>query len=65
MLTVNGNELAWEEDMTVRGVLRAMNYNFHLLIIKVNGELVMPDKWKTFPVPDGAVVDVIHLITGG
>lgn len=51
--------------MTVKDVLRAMNYNFTLLIIKVNGELVKPEQWRNYPVPNGAVVDVIHLISGG
>ena len=64
-MTVNGNELAWEKEMTVKDVLRAMNYNFTLLIIKVNGELVKPEQWRNYPVPNGAVVDVIHLISGG
>lgn len=51
--------------MTVGDVLKEMNYNFTLLIIRVNGELVKREDWGIFVVPDGAVVDVLHLISGG
>jgi len=65
MITVNGNSVGWKKGMRVRDVLEAMNYNFTLLIIKVNGELVKQEDWGGFMVPDGAVVDVLHLISGG
>ena len=65
MITVNGNELEWSEGMTVRDVLKAMNYNFTLIVLKVNGQLVKRENWGDFQVPDGAVVDAMHLISGG
>jgi len=65
VITVNGNSVAWRKGMTVGDVLREMNYNFTLLIIRVNGELVKREDWGIFVVPDGAVVDVMHLISGG
>ena len=65
MITVNGDPLAWTPGMTVRAVLRAKNYTFPLLIIKVDEALVQPKAYDTTPVPDGAVVDVVHLISGG
>jgi thiamine biosynthesis protein ThiS len=42
-----------------------MNYTFKLLVIKINGTLVKKDKYDTTPVPDGAEVAVIHLMSGG
>ena len=65
MITVNGNELEWSEGMTVRDVLKAMNYNFTLIVLKVNGQLVKRENWGDFLVPDRAVVDAMHLISGG
>ena len=51
--------------MTVRDVLRAKNYRFPMLIIHVDGLLIPKPDYDTAPVPDGAVVQVIHLISGG
>lgn len=65
MITVNGDPLDWTPGMTVRDVLRARNYKFPLLIIKVDEVLVPPKAYDDTPVPDGAEVSVLHLISGG
>jgi sulfur carrier protein ThiS len=36
-----------------------------MLIIHVNDELVQKQDYDTTTIPDGAVVKVIHLISGG
>jgi sulfur carrier protein ThiS len=46
-------------------VLRARNYRFPMLVIHVNDELVPKQAYDTATIPDGAVVKVIHLISGG
>lgn len=65
MITVNEEPLAWHEGMTVRDILRARNYRFPMLVIHVNDALIQKADYDTAPVPDGAVVKVIHLISGG
>ncbi len=65
MIVVNEEPLDWHEGMTVRDVLRAKNYRFPMLIIHVDGLLIPKPDYDTAPVPDGAVVQVIHLISGG
>jgi sulfur carrier protein len=65
MIVVNEEPLDWHEGMTVRDVLRAKNYRFPMLIIHVDGVLIPKPDYDTAPVPDGAVVQVIHLISGG
>ena len=65
MITVNGNELEWEEGMTVALVLERMKYTSHLILVKVNGEVVPQTSFSEAAVPDGAVVEAIHLIGGG
>ena len=64
-ITVNGHVIDWEENLTVRKVLREMNYVFKMLVIKVNGTLVKREKYDTFVIPKNAEVKVIHLISGG
>jgi sulfur carrier protein len=65
MILVNEEPLDWQEGLTVRDVLKARNYRFPMLIIHVNDELVQKPDYDTTTIPDGAVVQVIHLISGG
>ncbi|HXK50108.1 MAG TPA: sulfur carrier protein ThiS [Clostridiales bacterium] len=64
-ITVNGHEIDWNDNMMVRNVLDRMKYSFRMLVIKVNGTIVKREEWETFPVPEGAKVEVIHLMSGG
>jgi sulfur carrier protein len=64
-IIVNGNEIDWEENLTITGVLKKMNYTFKMLVIKINGNLVRRADYDTTVVPDEANVEVIHLISGG
>ena len=65
MILVNEEPLDWHEGITIRGVLKARNYRFPMLVIQVNGQLVPKSDYDTTTIPDEAVVKVIHLISGG
>lgn len=65
MITVNGNTLPWHERMTVRDVLTAKKYTFRMLVVRINGTVIPKIDFDTAVIPDGALVDVIHLISGG
>ena len=65
MITVNGEPLAHTPGMTVADVLRIKNFVFRMLVIQVNGQLVKRPDYATTTIPDGADVQVIHLISGG
>ncbi len=65
MVTVNGNEVKWEEDLTVEKLMQKMNYTFSMIVVKVNGVTVAKKDWPEYKVPDNAVVQAHHLIAGG
>jgi thiamine biosynthesis protein ThiS len=65
MITVNGESLDHVPDMTVADILRIKNFIFRMLVVQVNGKLVKRPDYATTTVPDGADVQVIHLISGG
>jgi thiamine biosynthesis protein ThiS len=65
MITVNGTSLEWRPGLTVADVLKIRNYIFRMLVIQVNGELVKRGTYDKTLVPDGANVEVIHMISGG
>jgi len=65
MIEVNGEKTEWSPGTTVEDVIRRKNYRFPLLIVRINGKLVPRDRYGVTQVPDEAVVDVIHLMSGG
>ena len=65
MITVNGEPLEHAPGMTVADILRIRNFIFRMLVVQVNGQLVKRADYATTVVPDGADVQVIHLISGG
>jgi sulfur carrier protein len=65
MIQVNGDPLDWTPGLTVRGVIKAKKYLFPMLIVDIDGVRVEPADYDATPVPDGAVVQVIHLLSGG
>lgn len=65
MITVNSDPLEWHPGMTVAEILKIRNFVFRMLAVQVDGKLVKRDAYETTTVPDGAVVDVIHMMSGG
>ncbi len=65
MISVNGQPMPWRPGMTVAEILEIRNYIFRMLVIQVNGELVKRGTYDKAVVPDGATVEVIHMISGG
>ena len=65
MITVNGDRLPHRPGMTVQDILDERNYVFRMLAVSVNGQVVARKDYKTTTVPDGADVQVIHMISGG
>ena len=65
MITVNGEPMPWQPGLTVADILKIRNYIFRMLVVQVNGDLVKRGTYAKAQVPDGANVDVIHMISGG
>lgn len=65
MIRVNGEPLNWSPGKTVRDVIRERNFRFPLLIVRIDGRLVPRGSYDDTRIPDGAEVDVIHLMSGG
>ena len=64
-ITVNTAPLAWEQGMTISNVLEKRRYTFKMLIVKIDGKLIKKENWQTHVIPQGADVNVIHLMSGG
>lgn len=65
MITVNGDPLDWQPEMTVQDVLDAKSYTFRMIGVWVNDEPIPKGEFGSFVIPDGAVVQAIHMVSGG
>jgi thiamine biosynthesis protein ThiS len=66
VLIVNDRDrIDWRPGMTVQDVLDVMRYDFALMTVSVNEELVQVEDYARQQVPDGARVSVFHLAHGG
>jgi thiamine biosynthesis protein ThiS len=65
VITVNGEEMAWREGLTVEEILIRLDDDFSIVVVKVNGKPVLKKEYPTFEVPDGAEVNTVEIIAGG
>ena len=65
MISVNGEDMDWNEGMTIQDILNRRNYTFRMLSVWVNDTPVHKERFQTTTVKDNAVVQVIHMISGG
>ncbi len=65
MITVNREPMTWREGMTIQDILDERNFTFRMLAVWVNDVAVPRVDFKGFKVPDQAMVQVVHMISGG
>jgi len=66
MIQVNGEKTPWREGMSVQDVLDVKNFTFKMIAVWINGEPVARrEDYSSTLVPEGADVEVIHMISGG
>ena len=65
MVIAKGKPIEWHEGLTVRELLRILDYEFLLVLVRVDGLVVKKRDWESFVVPDGAQVDVQPIVAGG
>lgn len=65
MITVNSEAMPHRPGMTVQDILDERKYIFRMLAVSVNGQIVARKDYAATKVPDGADVQVIHMISGG
>lgn len=65
MITVNEEPFEWHEGLTVQQLLDRKNYKFKMLAVWINDSVVEKSCYADRTIPDGAVVEVIHNISGG
>ncbi len=65
MITVNGQEIEYEEGVNVASLLAKLNYILPQIIVRLNGKLIARTAYEDTSVNDGDVMDAIHPMVGG
>lgn len=66
MLLVNDRDrVEWRPGMTVRDLLETLGYDYALMTVTVDGQLVPEEEYAVSLLRDGAEVTVFHLAHGG
>lgn len=65
MIIVNGAESEWEDGMTVQDLLNRENFTFRMISVWIDDSPVEKASFAARKIPDGAVIQVIHNISGG
>lgn len=61
----NRNEKFDFETLTISELLIVKKFSFPRIIVKINGQLIKKDKYKSITIVDKDKVDIIHMISGG
>ncbi len=65
-IILNNREETFEKDtMNVAELLKAKNFTFKIITVKVNGSFVKKEDYETTLIIEGDDVAAIHLLTGG
>ncbi|MFZ2340134.1 MAG: sulfur carrier protein ThiS [Bacteroidales bacterium] len=65
-ILLNNREEEFEADsMTVSSMLEIRKFTFRMRIVKINGELIPRDKYKSTLIHDGDNVQMLYLMSGG
>lgn len=62
VIWVNGNEVRWREGMKLADLAAKFGY---LYLAVVDGNVVPLKDHKTYEIPQGAQIRLVHLIDGG
>ena len=65
ILVNNRDEIPWQPGMTVARLLEVCHYTSPHIHVFVNGKLVRPSQYDSYPIENGDEVRVLHMIAGG
>lgn len=64
-IEVNTRKIDWEENETIKQLLKRMTYTFPLVVVKINKKVIPRSDFSKVIVPNNSKIDVIHMICGG
>ena len=65
MITAKGKQIQWYEGITIKDVLKIIDFDFPYIYVTLDGKIVQSRHWDTTRVPDGSKMDVHAIVAGG
>jgi len=65
MIDLDGQEIPWQEGMTVADLMETIVDAHHYVGVRINGCHISRPQYADTPVPDNATVYLIQMIAGG
>lgn len=64
-VTVNGNEMEFQEGISIQGMLESINNQNKMIVIEKNLEIVPKESFSEIILKEGDTVEVISFVGGG
>ena len=64
-VVVNGEEMAVDDNLTVRGLIEQMELTEGPVAVERNGEVVPRAQHRDTALVDGDVLEIVHFVGGG
>ncbi len=65
MITVNGDEIEFQEEMTIQALLTQLKFVAPSIIVRVNGKIIGSAAYEETIIKDNDIIDAIHPMVGG
>ena len=65
VIKLNHRPYPWREGATVATVMAENGYDFHRIIVKINGVVIAEELWPDAKITAGDEVEMIHVFGGG
>ena len=65
MIILNGEELPWQEGMTVTDLLNGLEDAAPYAVVRVNDKYVSKPHFDDYEIPDNAEIYLIPMVVGG
>ncbi|HIE34642.1 MAG TPA: sulfur carrier protein ThiS [Campylobacterales bacterium] len=62
---INGEEKNFQNDKTLKEILKELNIEEKVMAIAVNMEIVKKDNWSKFVPKDGDKIEMLTFVAGG
>ena len=64
-VTINGREEALEEELTLLELLQKKNLRPEIVAVELNKDIIDKTLYKSTPVKENDILEIIHFIGGG
>jgi len=64
-IIVNGKELKFDNEITIKELLKNLQIEDKVMAIAVNMEIVKKDNWENHKIKEADKIELLHFVGGG